>query len=429
MELAYDIAGCALRWRFVGASRLHGTLSRRPWETDGGVMLASVVRDGDMDRSLQGVAQIVRAYDAAGSVQLSVMTDVPTDLPGLLQRVGGVATDVTGRRRLEALGRAFHRPRVWILGLDHSPFAVADVLEQTLEDVRKVVPPDRALYPPLFVLGHRLQGRRGTDLSIGFPIDSPFGSVSTPAQRLWMVYLHWRIAWFTGGRPGWAEQVAPRLCSGLRMGDDATFEQRLTEVAQETWRDQTTERHRKVEHWLRRWPNPDPASTRELGELDLLWHPAHDPERGHQPAPWVARALLARGTSPPARSLLRACDACEPLAVAALSRCLQLEAVLKARVGALTLVTDTDVERVNANLVTQRDVVRDLALVPGTAAARATCLFDCAGLNDVLRLVRDTHLRGLGIRLRDVRNALAHGHPPSWATTSSVADVWRMLVG
>lgn len=428
MELAFEVGGCALRWRFVGAGVLHATLSARPWEGDGGVIVANVPRDVEIERTLQGIAQVVRAYDAAGAVQLTVLADLPTDVAGVLHAAVSIARDVSGRRRLEALARALDQPRVWVLGFEENPGLLADGLAQVLEEVRKFVPPDRTLFLPFVVLGHRSRGRRGTDLSVGYPIDNPYGSPGTPEQRLWMVYLHWRIAWFAGGRPGWAEQLGQRLVGTLRMGNDETFECWLGDLAHESWDNQTPDRRAGVLRWLTAWPNADAATTRELVDADLLWHPAHDCERGLQPVPWIARALLQLRQLPQSRALLRGCDACEPLAAAALARCLQLEAILKARADATHRgITDAAAQRANPSLVTQRDSLRDRGLVPGTSAARADRLFDFAGLNDVLDFLPDATIRQLGVQLRDVRNALAHGHPPSWTLVATIAELWRKL--
>ena len=202
----------------------------------------------------------------------------------------------------------------------------------------------------------------------------------------------------------------------------------MGDLAQESWASQSPDRQARVFGWLQEWPNPNPATTRELVDAELLWHPAHDAERGLQPVPWIARALLRRQPPPPGRALLRGCDACEPLAVAALARCLQLEAVLKARAyTAHRGITDAAAQRVNPSLATQRDVLRDRRLVPGTSAARADRLFDFAGLNDVLEFLPDASIRQLGVQLRDVRNALAHGHPASWTLVATIAELWRKL--
>lgn len=428
MELAFEVGGCALRWRFVGANLLHSTLSTRPWEGDGGVIVANVARDVEIERSLQGIAQVVRAYDAAGAVQLTVLADMPTDVAGLLNKVMSIALDVSGRRRLEALARVLDQPRVWVLGFEEHPGLLAEDLAQVLEDVRKFVPRERTLFRPFVVLGHRSRGRRGTDLSVGYPVDNPYGSPATPDQRLWMVYLHWRIAWFAAGRPGWAEQLGQTLVGTLRVGNDDVFERRLGDLAIESWHNQTADRRDRVLRWLDAWPKANAATTRELVDADLLWHPAHDHERGLQPVPWLARALLQLQLPLPVRALLRGCDACEPLAAAALARCLQLEAILKARADADHRgITDAAAHSTNPSLVTQRNTLRDRRLVPETSAARADRLFDFAGLNDVLDFLPDATIRQLGAQLRDVRNALAHNHPPSWTLVSRIADLWRKL--
>ncbi len=419
-----ELAGCRHWWRFVGSTPIQEVLARRPWELDElKVIRARVEPAAGAARVIAAVEQAIRGVDIAGALRLLVDSESPRELGALLERLHNISPAVTGRRRLVAVAGAIERPTAWVLWHDGDGVGLEADLFELLDGVSKV-----ARVPlPLVVLLHTRGLADRHDLSVGLPVEVPLVTSIRSRAELWCSYVHWRMAWMAGGRLGLAEQLGQQVWPSLEPENDVALELALSDAAVRWWSDTTDDLQNGLRRWLRDWPKVDAQLGADLSTAHLLWAPAHDAHRGLQPSPWVARALLCENPDASNRSLLRVCDTCEPLSMASLMRCLRLEAALKASLERQHRGVPEAWFGIESEAQKMRELHDRLLLVPRENPAAARSLLDFAGLGFTCSRLPDRRTSDLARGLRDVRNSLAHGHPPSWKMLLMVSELWNRL--
>lgn len=145
----------------------------------------------------------------------------------------------------------------------------------------------------------------------------------------------------------------------------------------------------------------------------LAWAPASV----WSPVPWVARAVLSTCGSLPSRGALRASLTCTPLREAVIARCLSWEAEFR---GAAVPngPAPTRASSALSAFLAGRD--RYGGLYPAESPAAPTSGWEFATLGEFLAALPPTATRATMDNVREIRNALLHGHYVSWATLQAV---------
>src|SRR5262249_55631063 len=144
-----------------------------------------------------------------------------------------------------------------------------------------------------------------------------------------------------------------------------------------------------------------------------------------RPVPWVARALLCLHEGEEVRFLLRGCLVCAPLAKEVLSRCFDLEArertLCWAERGELPLpreITDRYQKFMEAVPATE------YRFYPAGCPAAPTDAWPFATFGELLVNLGHSRQRWPHrYELRDLRNALAHGHYVGWYAVQALRRV------
>lgn len=152
--------------------------------------------------------------------------------------------------------------------------------------------------------------------------------------------------------------------------------------------------------------------------------------------PWIARALLARPQEQAARWALRAGLVCQPLAAALLARCLELEAGWRT-MSCRRLLRFTGARPADVSARQRRFFQDALGGVeyPAAHPARPVETADAwafATLGELIECLDQAHSGESWLRpareLRDLRNALAHGHPATWRHCELAHSLGRSLL-
>lgn len=252
-------------------------------------------------------------------------------------------------------------------------------------------------------------------------------------RERWERYMHQRVAWEFGGALGLAERWNQELAlEKIPTGHDGLFENRLNHAAgqllQETDRD-------AVEFVLKSLCSDKPFDLSNWShdasvEGSLFWWV----DGPHRPTlcPWLARALLINQESPALCDHLRASLNCRPLASEMLYHCFAIEARERVRCCA-----DMQDERNAPDLAIRAfndfKAKRDNSFArfyPPDFPVKQWTVWQFAAFGEVLSYTRvpsDRIHRECQYSIKQLRNALAHGHYPAWQMLSEVVEVLRLI--
>ena len=236
----------------------------------------------------------------------------------------------------------------------------------------------------------------------------------------WTTYVHERVAWHTGGDLSHVDALGPAM-EALSPDDDNNLGHILRADARRRWG--------LLDEALR---TDLGASLRPLGAHPGLLAVGLAPGRGpNAPVGWLASELLVQFPRHPSRELLRAAEACRPLAMRVLGRVMDLEALV--RDALLPQLTD---QAPPADAVRQfhrfhdgsATLERELQPPETTRPVDPWQVAGLAAYTYALKL--DGHGSPVG-RLRRFRNALAHGSSLGWRGLQCFArieqDVLRLV--
>ena len=300
-----------------------------------------------------------------------------------------------------------------------------------LDRARKLAPDFRAAF---VIVSSSIRGDEGSlDFVTGTPDDHVLRLLDETQDRLFRSYLHTRIAWESGGAIGVARalELALGVC---RMGDDEAFESGLNAFASERYRSVPLPLIRTIDEILDALTRNQPREAQRLaGEPrghGLLWSP-FGRER-YRLVPWVARALLLKNAAHDCAHLLRSHASCAPFAREILGRCLELEARERSKLS-WSLGTSPPPQEASIRFASFRrgEIDGDSYSYPQCAPTRPTDAWAFAEFGAFIEAAVRTKAPDLPRRelhaLRQLRNALAHGHYASWSTLRRLLEIERRL--
>jgi hypothetical protein len=249
-------------------------------------------------------------------------------------------------------------------------------------------------------------------LDEGMPASAPDQILTNPEGEAWKAYLHHRIAWEVAGDPADARAVDPaimRIRNGQEVGLDGVFREaartRMTRLGRPM-----SEVRDLMFHWL-----ADPRNVADSALLSAItWRPFGGVRLVR---PWVARILLATFPDMPAwmRAAFRHAIVSQPLVASLLSATFVIEQHQRAQCMAdanwRVLPQDLVEARRIAGRFGHNDV--DSRLYPAGAVWCPDPVIDIESwlsYGDVRRLSGNA----FSDEVAYLRNALAHGHPPTW---------------
>ena len=270
------------------------------------------------------------------------------------------------------------------------------------------------------------------DFATGWFADPVMPSIERPGRQLERPpYLALRLAWELGGDYGRIQSETQRW--SYLPGNDSTLEAEFNGMAERLWREAPDALQASMKAWLQGLqPLPSPSHGRRdqgpsdaLREARLVWRPP-----GHsrwRPTPWVARAMLCLRIAEISRPYLRSCLVAAPLANELLRRCFELESWVVARVtaGVADAKAPSDAKGLFADF--QRGSISERALYPADCPATPSSAWAFASFGSV---IRDGGLDTRGsphARLRNLRNALSHGHYVSWYAVQELLEIEAAL--
>lgn len=251
-------------------------------------------------------------------------------------------------------------------------------------------------------------------LDAGMPAVAPDQVLIGPIDEAWRAYLHHRIAWEAAGDPEDARRIDPTI-QRIKLGQEASLESSFKDAAKSRWQrlDRALpEVNTDIARWL---SNPRAvASTPELSAL--TWRPCSGVQILR---PWVARALLAGSPDAPPwmRAAWRHAIVPQPLVGSLLSASFLIEHQQRAQ-----CMSDHSRWRPMADDLVDARKIADRFSHGGDLAST---LYPpgAVWVPDPRREVeswltygevRRISLNDFSDDVANLRNALAHGHPPTW---------------
>jgi hypothetical protein len=440
MDLRVSLAQFETQWRFVDSGRLEAWLASRPWVDGGGVRLlrasgpaqATLLTEALPER-VHAVDQgrtnvdtlLVRSFDAVGDVR--ALAKLVFDIqPSSTRRALELAADVLSHQRTLLVLEGTRLP-------EEAVRAFIEAATQLASDVAKLRP--SVALPVLVIHSPGLPcAEGGWSFTSGGPLGEVLGRSDAQPSARWAAYVHMRLAWESAGELDVAlEWAAP--AAGLTSGADGGLEQVLNALADEAWQRLDGSRRELLHGYLamlgkRPWDRMEYIRrTEELQAAQLAWRPsgvAHV-----RPVPWAARALARQDRRPAhTQTLLRSCMTCAPIAKEVVSRCLDLEAYLRARHAP---------EPVPRPFGKADEALRDFQGRGNESFDRRFYPEDCpaAALVDASAFMPfGEFLEGLPLhgwrrkalhQLRQLRNSVAHGHYVGWESLRMLEELEAQL--
>jgi hypothetical protein len=442
VDLHVQLGGHRVPWHFRGSADWRAWAGGRPW--DGGrVATVHVASADDWDRLWP---EFERSLALAGwpadeldvrSVMLAADTTVAAAACQAATEDGdtgepdAVAAWPRSRQRAAvAIATAAHPLVLVALLAETAADAAGQVTrrqqeaEQFAEAVVKGDPAGRmATVLVLPVVGTRA-GDGAFDFRYGtVPVD-PAALIDASLRDAWAAYRHVRLWWEAGGQLTVADRLERATADDpATAGDDVAFERSLCRAAAAL-------------------AEADPAAvavanTDFVGKMD---RPATGPRGSmiRRPSaeltPWVARLLLCRDPRHPHGPYLRSRLRCEPLAGLVLARCASLEAHLRAHHSPprdSTLRHDLSTGLVDAREQHRRFVAGEAGSLrphyPVGHPSPPDQVLEFATLGTWQRFA--SRSSAPIDRLRQLRNAMAHGHYCSWRAVDELRQLVNLLSG
>ena len=431
--MAVEIAGHRDNWQYWGARGLEEWLETAPWVNGGGVRCIHVATVSDRDLLVDIIERQVLAIDRRqSSVRLvemdcastsQLVEDVHIELGLEGSALGGAAVDGIASA-LRHLPLVIATPRLESARFESARRAVGQLVDHLARRDRP-----GALCVLIFGCNVGCGDWMTDDLSHGLPAGLDAFSLKSRSYLLWSAYLHYRLAWESGGQ----RELATSWSHGsvrLGLGADDDFEGHLNACAQAQWDSLREDTRDGVRQWCAKYVRGIRAGRGEMKELvrdGLLWRPT--PGSVVRLKAWVARGMLLERSEPRGRDMLRASLVCLPLARALLERCFDLEASFRCsrenegRRGS-TRATET---------VEELTVLRDAfmngghpirQLYPRDSPAMPMSLVSFSSVGQLRHLLGWSRREATALyRLATLRNALAHGHYVSWRMLSMLGEV------
>jgi len=444
--------GQSLPWRLGPSQEVERWLQQEPWRTSGGIRSVGVLR---VDPKLNSAVLKALEMEARRACQ---NTDVPsfrnitiecfgeplleqlmTELQpearttsGVVQALKDTCTDV----RPQFGGSRHHTPLMLLVDradTNESPSSLG--LSKDKADLEELA--DIAGQQGLRLCAAMVSSKTSHDTwdySMALPSPETLGSLPDidALDELWPWYRAVRLAWLAGGDwqrfDSWRSEIA-----GVAMGDDSQLLRKMARLAKRARHeldDSTIDMVNKL-HPLARTvvaasdPEAEKTYRSVLSHLEgagLLWRPPEHTTK--QLVPWLALALLQEHKDRPDRGWLRNSVVCTPIIQDLLKRVFEFE--WSSRAGfhllapqVLQEMKDEDIHlwldgtHESARYYDESDRIL-LPTAPSESVTFGSFLYE---------LREKVPSSGQLNAIKDLRNALAHGHPVGWGGYKSLWDL------
>lgn len=430
MTVHVSLASSSLPWRFRDSSSLETWIGDRGWRGTSGRIVLEIAHPHLSSELGQRVVDLLLLTEGPGADCVPVEVEADKLVPPFWQSVCqamGLDDNEGYWPFLRTVGEFVRDPRFLLVWGEADPLGTVEHARTFVIDLGKAAPSCQITFVlPIarVVSGHE----RGWDLGVGGPCQPALDSLDLPDPVLWRRYVHHRLAWETGGDLQRARCWDSAGIGSIASGDDAALERQLNDCA-------VADLHALTSEVVERWnmslqadahghvAAPKGSLSSELERLGLWWRPLHTDRL--RPSPWAARAALLGSPNGLLRPWLRSCLSCAPLAREIMGRCTDMESLERSRLA-------RPLRAASPNLETQQ--IQDRYTDPGdflqrtyppSSPARPHDVWDFASFGEILKKTQ----MGRGYRedLRQIRNTLAHGHPPSWFLIQRLRSVERQV--
>lgn len=433
MRIDVDLAGHSSAWEYRGCVALEEWLRIAPWLAGGGVQRARLRSEDEVAGVLDAIERLVAAIDGgrSGVRVAEILPDPADDLAEVVSCELGVDPHLRGSERCRRLSEELRRrPRLFVVvpGSADGVRRHAHRADALLDRLRVSDDPAPLAIVQLDATGE-LDAAVGNDFRTGLPPDIDLLDACGARATLWPAYLHYRIAWESGGDREAAAGCWRDVDLPPQTGDDRALEVRLTSWAAGRWEALGPSDREEAFAWSEARVGREPfdrSAAERLLDAGVLWRPAMD--RPARLSAWAARAMLDVKPDGPCRQLLRGSMICAPLARSALDACFEIEIVLRSGIRASSVAGDTELEERYARFQSDDPgAVGQFYPEPCPARPRSPLAFTTLGklawLGEWGRRERQAILD-----LAALRNALAHGHYVSWRAVEILDSVRSLLV-
>ncbi|MCG5512325.1 hypothetical protein [Ectothiorhodospira shaposhnikovii] len=412
MLIEQSLAGIRLPWRFPGSFNFfHSAASK----CGSGQLFLSTVQIGHSPKNdiVNQVIRIVRNLDWT-------CLSIPWDINSTVSPIQSLNRQLHGCDSSSKIELLHHMDRelrgngptaiIAILTSQDESEEISGVFSQLYSDLDKIRAADQTGLSLGLVCFCPTHDNYQLDVTRGLPVVSPDPLLSGPDEFAWNAYLHHRVAWEVGGQVDSASELAS-MTAGMEIGDDNAFEELLNRQASIALSKHGLSADaciRILERWLR---GQDAFITQEHRDL-LTWRPQ---ATTRYLKPYVARAILLNRSISIASDLkdaIRSATVCQPLIGCLFSATLEIEYRQRPK------HTKNAIDRLDQAIIDKakkmhsefcdRDFIVERLLYPSTSRIAPCGPDDWPGFLSYGQVVpRDE-------RAFRLRNALAHGHPPSW---------------
>lgn len=390
-----------MRWRFPGSGAWDDWAATRPWNGNGGTVVLEVPRAESAFRLAEEADSSIRSVDQ-GRTKMWFQRPrhwAATALASVAQWLELPSSSQFEAKQTIANELA-DAPRLFIVEAS-LPAALRSQLDELVATTSKLAVGAR-LVCVLFAVGDGL-APSCLQFVEGDPAE-PCLIPSATEGELFARYLHFRVAWESGGRLEVAEALEASL-GHAPSASDAELEARFNAFA------------RAADSKL-----ADSIVQREVSNQQV--------PRGRLVSrlrfpPWVARRMLLLRDARLPQAFLKHRLTCMPLAREITARCFDIESEIRGRnVPFNGASVSTDAGRQWSEFQAGRGLSR--TLYPPGAPALPESSWSFTSFGEFLSAV-GAKTGGPEHRVRHLRNALSHGHYVSWAAVEALINVERQL--
>lgn len=430
MTIQVSLASSSLPWRFRDSSDLETWIGDRGWRGTSGCVVLGIAHSHLALEFGQRVIDLLLLAEGPGADCVPVEVEPDEGRPsfwGSVSQAMGLDDSEGYWPFLRTVGQLVSEPRFLLVSADGDPVSTVEQARAFVTDLGKAAPscPLTIVLP----VARTFAGcDRDWDLGVGAPCQPALDSLDLPDPVLWRRYVHHRLAWETGGDLERARSWDAAGIGSIASGDDAALERKLNECAMADLNAVPSE---VAEHWntsVQADPRGQVAAPKgslgsELERLGLWWRPIHTDRL--RPSPWAARAALLGSPNGLLRPWLRSCLACAPLAREIMNRCSDMESLERSRLA--RDLRSASPKQETHQLYDRYKEPGDFLqrTYPPLSPARPHDVWDFASYGEIL--IKTQMGRGYREDLRQLRNTLAHGHPPTWFLIQRLRTVERQV--
>ena len=437
MRIDVCLGGYSTQWRMEDSLRFEAWMKKGDWANEGGfrlVRLPSLAHEITFRERLREALISSTHHLGSKCVQLQYpdLVDPKLDFESVVLRNLGVESDNSYQSLLDAAHLFEQRPIALVLVLPRSnEYAVIGECQDFIDRIEKVGGYKR---PSVFafVIGDVAPLQPAFSMKRGEPENLTLCDPDLEDRERWQRYLHQRVAWEFGGAVNVAEYWNRELSlEKLPTGNDELLENRLNHAANQLMFAADQSAVEQVVESICSYGSFDASVLEPVEDADNLYCWT---EGLHRPTlcPWLARALLSQGKCPDLCDQLRAILNCRPLASELLYQCFAVEA--RERVRCCTSMpcgqeAPDHAIRSHREFSTN-DRLSFARFYPSDFPVKQWSVWQFASFGEILSstLVRDDrNHRDCQHRIRKLRNALSHGHYPSWQMLTEAVEVFGIL--